>query len=80
MLIKKKIKSYFSITIPILIICVILFIVIIILFFFKIFKLNKDKKRLNHIYDKTDYIYHKNYNIGENNKANQVLLEMKINI
>ena len=77
---KKKIKSYFSITIPILIICVILFIVIIILFFFKIFKLNKDKKRLNHIYDKTDYIYHENYNIGENNKANQVLLEMKINI
>ena len=80
---KKKIISYFNIiTIPIIIIiCVILFIIIIKLFFFKIFKINKDKKRLNHLYDNTDYIYHKNYNISEkNNKSNQVLLEMKINI
>ena len=79
---KTNIGGYISIIIIfIIIIFAILLILIIRLFFSKnTFKSNKDKKRLNHIYDNFDnYIYKKDYNINNNNNDKNILLEMVIN-
>ena len=78
---KNIIAKYYIIIIIIIfvtIICVILYFIIRLYLGKKFFKLNKERKRLNHIDDNFDYIEQKNFDINKKgNYGKNLLMEMK---
>ena len=79
---KKNLIKYFVVLLVIIIIIICVVLVIIIKSYIRkhIFKTNKEKKRLNHIYDNTDfdYVEHENFDINKKDYNKQsILMEMK---
>ncbi len=75
---KNKFLKYIVVIILIIIICVILVTIIQIYIIKKKYKSNKEKKRLNHIYDNFDYTQHESFDINKKiNYQQNLLMEMK---
>ncbi len=69
--------SFTAILIVIILVIFLLFIIVYIYIYKKFFKPNRDKKRLNHIYDTHDYLKEDKIDINKKTYYQQLLVEMK---